>query len=140
MDPLKTDSYDYALPQELIATEPVTPRDSCKLLVYNRKEDTITHTVFSKIDEFLPKECAILCNNTKVIKARIFGKKSSGGKVELLINKPLDAKNISCLIRGKVKEGTKLYFDKDLSRKGFKALAADQAPVGVRGPPDFWWS
>lgn len=114
MDPLKTDSYDYALPQELIATEPVTPRDSCKLLVYNRKEDTITHTVFSKIDEFLPKKCAILCNNTKVIKARIFGKKSSGGKVELLINKPLDAKNISCLIRGKVKEGTKLYFNKYL--------------------------
>jgi S-adenosylmethionine:tRNA ribosyltransferase-isomerase len=114
MDPLKTDSYDYTLPPELIATEPASPRDSCKLLVYNRQDQSITHTVFSKINDFIPPECAILCNDTKVIKARIFGTKTSGGKVELLINKPLDSKRISCLIRGKVKEGTKLYFDEEL--------------------------
>ena len=72
MDPLKTESYDYILPQELIATVPASPRDSCKLLVYNREDQSITHTVFSKIEDFLPKECAILCNDTKVIKARIF--------------------------------------------------------------------
>jgi S-adenosylmethionine:tRNA ribosyltransferase-isomerase len=114
MDPLKTDSYDYTLPQELIATEPASPRDSCKLLVYNRQDKSITHTVFSKINDFLPQDCAVLCNDTKVIKARIFGTKTSGGKVELLINKPLDSKRISCLIRGKVKEGTKLYFDEEL--------------------------
>lgn len=117
MDPLKTESYDYTLPQELIATEPVTPRDSCKLLVYDRKDQSITHTVFSKINEFLPKDCAVLCNDTKVIKARIFGKKSSGGKVELLINKPLNSTQISCLIRGKVKEETELYFDSGLVGK-----------------------
>ena len=114
MDPLKTDSYDYTLPPELIATEPASPRDSCKLLVYNRQDQSITHTVFSKINDFIPPECAILCNDTKVIKARIFGTKTSGGKVELLINKPLDSKRISCLIRGKVKEATKLYFDEEL--------------------------
>lgn len=117
MDPLKTESYDYTLPQELIATEPVTPRDSCKLLVYDRKDQSITHTVFSKINEFLPKECAVLCNDTKVIKARIFGKKVSGGKVELLINKPLNSTEISCLIRGKVKEETELFFDLRLTAK-----------------------
>lgn len=115
MDPLKTESYDYTLPESLIATEPATPRDSCRLLVYNRQGKSITHTVFSKINDFLPKECAVLCNDTKVIKARIFGKKTSGGKVELLINKPLDSTHISCLIRGKVKEGTQLYFDNDLT-------------------------
>jgi len=114
MDPLKTDSYDYTLPPELIATEPASPRDSCKLLVYDRKDQSITHTVFSKINEFLPQDCAVLCNDTKVIKARIFGTKASGGKVELLINKPLDSKRISCLIRGKVKKGTRLYFDEEL--------------------------
>jgi S-adenosylmethionine:tRNA ribosyltransferase-isomerase len=115
MDPLKTDSYDYTLPPELIATEPASPRDSCKLLVYNRQDQSITHTVFSRINDFLPPDCAVLCNDTKVIKARIFGTKASGGKVELLINKPLDSKRISCLIRGKVKEGTKLYFTKETS-------------------------
>ena len=114
MDPLKTESYDYTLPPELIATEPASPRDSCKLLVYNRQDQSIIHTVFSKINDFLPEDCAVLCNDTKVIKARIFGTKTSGGKVELLINKPLDSKRISCLIRGKVKEGTKLYFDEEL--------------------------
>lgn len=110
MDPLKTKSYDYTLPQELIATIPASPRDSCKLLVFNRADQSITHTVFSKIDSFLPKECAILCNDTKVIKARIFGNKETGGKVELLINKPLNATKVSCLIRGKLTVGMKLYF------------------------------
>ena len=114
MDPLKTESYDYTLPQELIATTPATPRDSCKLLVFNRTDQSITHTVFSKIQGFLPSECAILCNDTKVIKARIFGKKTTGGKIELLINKPLSSTEISCLIRGKVNKGTDLYFDEAL--------------------------
>jgi len=114
---LQTQSYDYTLPSELIATEPVSPRDSCKLLVYERKTRTITHTIFSKINDFLPKECAVLCNDTKVIKARIFGTKISGGRVELLINKPLGNERVSCLIRGKVKEGTQLYFDKGLTAK-----------------------
>ncbi len=115
MDPLKTDSYDYELPQELIATHPVSPRDSCKLLVYNRQDQSITHTIFSRINDFLPPECAVLCNDTKVIKARIFGKKESGGKVELLINKPLNHHDISVLIRGKVKEQTQLFFDEGLT-------------------------
>lgn len=124
MDPLKTDSYDYTLPPELIATEPASPRDSCRLLVYNRKDESITHTVFSKINDFLPPECAVLCNDTKVIKARIFGTKPSGGKIELLINKPLNATEVSCLIRGRVKEGTRISFDKGLIAE-VKALKED---------------
>jgi len=115
MDPLKTEAYDYTLPQELIATVPASPRDACKLLIFNRKDQSITHTVFSKIDDFLPQECAILCNDTKVIKARIFGTKPTGGKVELLINKPLNATEVSCLIRGKLTSGMKLYFTADAS-------------------------
>jgi len=115
MDPLKTSSYDYTLPQELIASEPVSPRDSCKLLVYNRQTKEIIHTVFSEIQNYIPKECAVLCNDTKVIKARIFGKKPTGGKVELLINKPLDATHVSCLIRGKLHQDIQLTFDKNLS-------------------------
>lgn len=117
MDPLKTESYDYTLPPELIATHPVSPRDSCKLLVFNRADQSITHSVFSKIQDFLPPECAILCNDTKVIKARIFGKKPTGGKVELLINKPLSSTEVSCLIRGKVSEGMQLQFDEGLSAR-----------------------
>ena len=111
---LLTSSYDFELPNELIATHPASPRDSAKLLVYDRKTDTLTHTTFRHLKEFLPKECAIIFNDTKVIKARLYGKKQSGGKIELLINRPLDATNISVYIKGRVKVGTKLFFDKNL--------------------------
>ena len=112
---LLTSSYDYELPKELIASTPVYPRDSAKLLVYDRKTDSITHTTFRNLLEFLPKDIAVCINDTKVIKARIFGAKSSGGKVEILFNKPLSATTYLVLIRGKVKVGTTLYFEQNLS-------------------------
>jgi S-adenosylmethionine:tRNA ribosyltransferase-isomerase len=114
---LRTESYDYRLPTELIATEPAEPRDSARLLIVDRKSGEITHTIFSDIFSFLPKESAIIYNNTKVIKARLFGKKSSGGKIELLINKQLTADRFNVLIRGKVKEDTQLIFDDKLQAK-----------------------
>lgn len=110
---LLTESYAYDLPEGLIASEPVYPRDSAKLLVYDRKTDTVTHTTFRHLLEFLP-ECDVFLNDTRVIKARIFGKKESGGKVELLFNKSLDAYRSLVMIRGKVREGTQLFFDEGL--------------------------
>ncbi len=115
LDPLKTDSYDYSLPKELIADHPVDPPDSAKLLVYNRADDTITHTTYKHLLEFIPKDTAIFLNDTKVIKARIFGQKQSGGKIELLLNKPLADNRFLCYIRGRVKIDTKLDFPNDLS-------------------------
>jgi S-adenosylmethionine:tRNA ribosyltransferase-isomerase len=114
LDPLKTSSYDYSLPKELIATHPIEPADDAKLLVYDRKANTITHTTFKHLLEVLPSSLQILLNDTKVIKARIFGHKQSGGKVELLFNKPLLENTFLCLIGGKVKVGTRLKFDNDL--------------------------
>ncbi len=111
---LLTASYDYELPKELIALHPVHPADSAKLLVYDRQSDTITHTTFSNLLEFIPKECNIFLNDTKVIKARIFGSKVSGGAIELLLNKPLHDDRFLVMIRGKVKIGTRLFFDNDL--------------------------
>jgi len=114
LDPLKTSSYDYALPKELIATYPVEPASDAKLLVYDRKTNTITHTTFKHLLDVLPHNLNILLNDTKVIKARIFGHKQSGGKVELLFNKPLLNNEFLCLIGGKVKVGTQLLFDNNL--------------------------
>ncbi len=111
---LLTKNYDYELPEGFIATTPVHPRDHAKLLVYDRKTDTITHTTFKHLLDFVPQECDVFLNDTRVIKARIFGKKESGGKVELLFNKPLDAHHYLVLIRGKVKIGTELFFDDSL--------------------------
>ena len=111
---LLTESYDYTLPEELIASEPVYPRDHARLLVYDRSSDSITHTTFRHLLDFL-SSCDVFLNDTRVIKARIFGKKSSGGKVELLLNKPLDAHRCLVMVRGKVKVGTELFFDQGLT-------------------------
>ena len=108
------DSYDYELPKELIASSPASPKDSAKLLVYDRKTQTITHTVFRDIQQFIPQDTTIVLNDTKVIKARIFGEKPSGGKVELLINSPLADDQFLVYIRGRVKVDTLLYFPENL--------------------------
>lgn len=111
---LLTSSYDFILADELIATHPASPRDHAKLLVYNRKTDEVTHCYFYDFEKYIPKNCALIFNDTKVIKARLYGHKPSGGKIELLINKPLDANNINVYIRGKVKADTKIFFDENL--------------------------
>jgi len=124
---LLTSSYDYTLPKELIATAPVSPADAAKLLVYDRKSDRVTHTTFRDILEFLPQESAIFLNDTKVIKARIFGKKQSGGKIELLVIKPFKDSFIA-MIKGKVKVGSQLLFDENLSAR-IEALNSDGSRV-----------
>ncbi|GAX87392.1 S-adenosylmethionine:tRNA ribosyltransferase-isomerase [Lebetimonas natsushimae] len=112
MNDFLVSAYDYNLPEGLIAKYPAKPRDLAKLLVYDRKSDKIIHTVFKNILDFVPHS-AFIFNNTKVIKARIFGVKETGGKVELLLNRPY--KNAYLVyIRGKVKVGSKLFFDKGL--------------------------
>ena len=120
LDPLRVDSYDYDLPESLIATQPANPKDSAKLLVYERKTQTITHAIFRDIEQFIPKDTAIILNDTKVIKARLYGVKKSGGKVELLINNPMQDNQFLVYIRGRVKVGTKLLFDQSLSAEVVK--------------------
>jgi S-adenosylmethionine:tRNA ribosyltransferase-isomerase len=112
---LLTDSYNYELPTHLIAKYPIQPKDSAKLLVYNRVENKITHTIFRNLLDFIPKGCNIFLNDTKVIKARIFGKKATGGKIELLLNRPLeDAYRFLVLIKGRVNIGTEIFFQDNL--------------------------
>ena len=122
---LLTNNYDYILPEGFIASSPVQPRDHAKLLVYDREKNTITHTTFQHFLDFVPQECDVFLNDTRVIKARIFGQKipthisksgiaQGGGKVELLFNKPLDAHHYLVMIRGKVQIGSKLLFDDSL--------------------------
>ena len=108
---LLTQSYDFTLPGELIATHPASPRDSAKLLIYNRQTKKITHTVFSEFEKYIPQNCALIFNDTKVIKARLFGMKPSGGKIELLINRALNAFDVNVYIKGKVKVGTHIIFN-----------------------------
>ncbi len=124
---LLTSSYDYELPPERIATEPVRPADHARLLVYDRKTDTIHHRIFRDFLEFLPPETEVFLNDTRVIRARLFGRKTSGGKIELLFNKPLGEDRYLAMIRGKVSPGTRLLFD-----QGLEAEVLELNPDGSR--------
>jgi S-adenosylmethionine:tRNA ribosyltransferase-isomerase len=81
-------SYDYKLPKELIAQEPLPQREGARLLILNRHTGEIIHSEFSHIVDYLNKNDVLVINDTKVIPARLFGKKESGGKIEVLFLPP----------------------------------------------------
>lgn len=109
-----TSSYDYEFNENLIAKYPINPKENAKLLVYDRKNDEIIHTKFGEIANFIPKETAILLNDTKVIKARIYGHKQSGGKAELLLNSHIQENVFNVFIKAKVKIGLEIFFENNL--------------------------
>ncbi len=85
---LKQD-YHYNLPEHLIAQQPLSERSASKLLCLNRATGAVTDTVFSQITELLTAGDLLVLNNTRVIPARLFGHKITGGKVEILIERVL---------------------------------------------------
>lgn len=92
--------FDYHLPEDKIAQEPSDRRDASRLMVVDRKTQQVTHTVFSEIGEFLPSNTRFFRNNVAVLKARLFGSRSTGGKVECLLLQPTkDLLTWSCLLR-----------------------------------------
>ncbi len=113
---LKSDFY-YDLPEELIAQTPVEPRDSSRLLVYDREADRITHTVFNRIGDFLKKGDLLVINNTRVIPARLFGYTEHGARVETLLLKRLNYTDWECIMRPAKKglPGKKLIYSEELS-------------------------
>ncbi|HEB9304626.1 TPA: tRNA preQ1(34) S-adenosylmethionine ribosyltransferase-isomerase QueA [Campylobacter coli] len=124
MKDLLLSSYDYTLPNELIATYPVHPKEDAKLLVFERKNNQISHTTFKNLQDFLP-DCALFFNDTKVIKARIYGNKSSGGKIELFLHQPcLDSQDSLFLaqIKGRVKKDEILSFEQNLKAQVVELL------------------
>ncbi|MEO0290074.1 MAG: tRNA preQ1(34) S-adenosylmethionine ribosyltransferase-isomerase QueA [candidate division WOR-3 bacterium] len=84
-----------------IALFPSKPRDSCNLMVLNLEEKKIIHSKFYNLHKFLKKGDLIIVNNTKVIPAKIFGRKNTGGKVEALFVKKIDEKRFYSLLKGK---------------------------------------
>ncbi len=96
-----TSELDYQLPPELIAQIPVEPRDTSRLMVIRRETRTITHHIFRDLPELLKPYDLLVANDSRVIPARIFGQKPSGGKVELLLLRKLDDHTWRCLVGGR---------------------------------------
>ena len=110
---MKVEDFDYELPEELIAQTPIKKRDMSRLMVLNRKNQTIDKTkVFSDVIDYLEEGDCLVINNTKVIPARLYGKKETGANVEFLLLKRLEGDIWESIVRpgNKLKPGTKVYF------------------------------
>lgn len=114
---MKTSDFDYYLPEELIAQTPVYPRDSSRLLVFDRKEDKFYHHQFCDIVKFLKKGDVLVRNNTKVLPARMFAFTPNGAKVEILLLKRYDLTEWEVMVKPgkKAKPGAKLTINEKLS-------------------------
>ena len=86
---LKSDFY-YDLPEEQIAQTPAEPRDSSRLLVYDRRTDKTEHRIFRDVADYLKAGDVLVVNNTKVLPARIYAHTENGGAVEVLLLKRLE--------------------------------------------------
>ena len=82
---MRLSDFDYSLPSKLIAQTPAEPRDSARLLVYDRATDSISHALVSDLPELLPAPAVIIANNSKVRQSRLFGRTSTGKDIELFI-------------------------------------------------------
>jgi S-adenosylmethionine:tRNA ribosyltransferase-isomerase len=98
---MKTSDFDYNLPPERIAQTPVEPRDSSRLLVLDRSTGSLEHRLFRDIGEYLRPGDLLVLNRTRVIPARIYARKSTGGRVEILLLRREDLLTWECLVGGK---------------------------------------
>ncbi|GAH01375.1 unnamed protein product, partial [marine sediment metagenome] len=113
---MKINEFSYHLPQELIAQFPLENRGEAKLLVVNRKTGDISHRAFYEINTFFKKGDVLVLNNTKVFKARLKGKKETGGSVEILLVKKIERGIWEALLSHskRVKEKTKIFLDNNI--------------------------
>ena len=127
---MKVTDFDYELPEELIAQTPIEKRDESRLMVLDRKEQTIEHKHFKDIIDYLEPGDVLVRNNTKVIPARLYGKKETGAKVEFLLLNNMEKDIWECIVRpgNKLHVGAKVIFGDGL----LKAEVLDTMPGGTR--------
>ena len=127
---MRVDDFDYCLPEELIAQDPLEPRDASRLLILDRNSGAIRHSVFNQIGKELNKGDLLVVNDTKVLPARLYAQKATGAIIEVLLLKQVELHLWQCLVKPgkKALPGTKLVFAKDK----LEATVEDFAEEGTR--------
>ncbi len=128
---MKTEDFDFELPEELIAQTPIKERDHSRLLVLNRKDGSIEHKIFTDIIDYLEEGDSLVLNDTKVMPARLYGvKEETDALIEVLLLKDLGDNTWECLTRPakRIKEGTVVSFGEGL----LKAECVKCGDEGIR--------
>ncbi|HNS51892.1 MAG TPA: tRNA preQ1(34) S-adenosylmethionine ribosyltransferase-isomerase QueA [Anaerolineae bacterium] len=130
---METSQFEYDLPPERIAQTPAEPRDSSRLMVVHRASRQIEHRTFREVTGYLRPGDLLVMNQTRVIPARLFGKKAAtGGKVEFLLLSRRDELTWEALTRGKgLQPGTRIHFD--AAGAGPQGLSAEIVAVTGSG-------
>lgn len=123
-------SYDYSLPPENIAQTPASPRDSSRLLVWDVTNDTTDERIFRDITEYFRPGDLLILNDTRVIPARLTGKRETGGKFELLLLRNLTANFLEW--EALVKPAKKIHAGDILTINGHDVMIVDDLPGGLR--------
>lgn len=127
---MKVSEFNYNLPEELIAQVPIEKRDESRLMILDKKMREIEHKTFKEIVDYLEPGDCLVRNNTKVIPARIYGKKETGANVEFLLLKNLEGDIWESIVRpgNKLHIGTKVSFGDGI----LNAEILDIMPGGTR--------
>ena len=125
---LKLNDFDYNLPKELIAQYPLPKRDSSRMLVLNRRTGGIEHATFNDLTSYIHNGDVIVLNDTRVINARLMGKRATGGKAEIFLLEHLGGSRFKALLKpsGRIKENDEIVFASD----GLKATLTKKEPDG----------
>lgn len=132
---MRTDDFDYILPEERIAQAPAEPRDSCRLLVLHREDGSIEHKHFTDIVEYLEPGDLVVVNQTRVMPARLVGKKQNTGGVSetLLLKRREDIDALGGVWECLVNPGKRLKPGAVIEYRAGGLHAPDSAPVVLTG-------
>ncbi len=128
---MKTEDFDYYLPEELIAQTPLIKRDSSKLMVLNKETGELEHKVFTDVIDYLDSGDTLVLNNTKVLPARLIGEKAdTKAVIEILLLKNIEAETYECLVKParRIKVGTIVSFGNGI----LKAECIKELDEGIR--------
>jgi S-adenosylmethionine:tRNA ribosyltransferase-isomerase len=121
-------NYAYDTPPELIAQVPAVQRSGSRLIVLDRKDQTVQHKNFTDVTDMLGENDCLVINTTKVVPARLYGRKATGGKAELLFLEPTkQSRKHAVLIKPYIKSGQTVYFD-----EGYECVVCDPDERGNR--------
>ena len=134
---MRISEFDYELPEERIAQHPVEPRDAARLLVYDRASGRVEHRTVADLPELLARGDLLVVNDTRVVPARLLGRRASGGRVELLVVAALGPRRCRAMVRpaSRLRAGERIEID-----EGALVAVARERSRGADGRPGAEWT